>query len=1619
MRVQLLVLTAIFGCGSDPSSPQASDVPSSADGTTVAPITVSIVAPIEDELSGVVSFRVEAAPAALVASLEAVVPQGLVDTDSRPEVLIADWDTAAAPDGAVTLVFRATSTSGETVLAQRTVTLENAGTGAIGGRVLAARPVRDADVTLVAFSGLAPGLVLGSGRTDADGQFQVTVDVPGYDDLVLVRVGGPDARLPSMIGGADELFGEGEELATLVHYTDGKATPPVLVTALTTLGVPLAQARLKTSAADAVSSAMRDLLEHVFRPLPPGQDARDVAPEDVTTLASSGPDAVVAVGLVHAGLAQQAKDLGVSMPALLRALGRDLRSGVFDGKDEVGAAISVGGTPIDLDATRWRLAAAVDAFLGGPSNASGLDYDDLAADGGLYDDLSEDTGPLYPAGEAAETYDPAPPKLSFVEPTPAEDAWQTHAFAAVVHAEDKSLPVTFVVEAPAVSADALTATSNTATVTLTASAFEPGPLTLTVKGTDAAGNSATVTRTVLVDASEPEVAIVSPVDGAVVSGAALTVSGTASDTGSGVAAVTVLVGASTTLVDVVDGVWSTEVTLPGASAKIDVLATDVAGNVGTTYASVGLDTTPPIVEVGSPEAGHPYRSEGTKVEAKVVDDESGIASATATVGDAVVPLALAAASASGFVALPEAEGPAEVVVAATNGAGVATQVTVPVIVDDSVPTCTSHVLGVKTGSTRWVTSANAPLVITGLHDNGPPNGLAIKGYVKVTGDIPEVSMPFTEDEPDITVPLDLSPLLPAGQLALTLADVAGNAWTGTFDVALDDEPPDLVVTSPADNSFVSGAEVTVSGTVTDSKSGYPKVSVSVGGSVTEAGFSMDGWQADVTLPSGTGPHPILVTATDAAGNSTTTTVKVSIDATPPEFGNGVPYQGQPHQSGKLDVTIPVTDFESKVVSVEAQVDVDAPVPLAFDAGFAAWKGSVTLPEGDGDSKVTLTATNGAGGVATKVVTVLRDNSPPSMSSADLGLWNGVLGQHFVSQPKNDLLLHGVVDQGIANDLVVKGSVSVQAPALGPMVDFDSGGEVTLAIDVGALLPAGPLVVEAIDVAGNVATLTLNVTLDVSGPALAIVTPQPTGGTPEYWTPQSTVTLTGTASDAETGVVSVVATDGKTTLPAVLNGTGWTVASFPVPDPSQTIVVTATDGLGNTSTTSLAVRRDTEPPIIATVATSYKAETAALYAKPCTVPLELTAPTDVGGFVKIEKLADRLEWTTPADVAKYNLPVFQVAITDGQGATLTQMATTYRFYRLGKALTDPRPLPADQRGPVAIPCCSTAKGAKDFAWKPESLPDALVISATDLAGNTTSKSFTFELKVAAPPLCFELVTPPATTSDVTYFGYDKGNLQNMFKAGAAPTRLGQYRARNSSIVPLRFVPQADLKITTRAFGKRAAFNVGIANPQPCSAGACAVDQCRVCSFVDYTGSACEAWTAVTSHKAATPAVTRTSTFVAVSSTGSPTPLVPDAAGAYVVPAGEERFVNALVPLGDTCMLGAPSTYKDYKKHSNGTTTAASYTAYTVKLDFASGCTAAKDTAGDDAACALNDGTGVKSYGFETPQYVTELDVLPAGFPSFTQGLDGGFSFVTVDLPGLGFPSFAPAATIPSTPNYKDY
>jgi hypothetical protein len=431
--------------------------------------------------------------------------------------------------------------------------------------------------------------------------------------------------------------------------------------------------------------------------------------------------------------------------------------------------------------------------------------------------------------------------------------------------------------------------------------------------------------------------------------------------------------------------------------------------------------------------------------------------------------------------------------------------------------------------------------------------------------------------------------------------------------AVDDAVPSVAITSPADGAIVSdAAHVLVTGTASDNETG---VTLTVNG--RSVAVAADGtFQTTVDL-TGLSPATITAVATDAAGNSATAKVTVTI-LPPPVLTLTSPAPGSFVNTRLVNISGGSGTSTSVTVNGQAATITNGAFSITgFDLGP------------DGVHTLTITGVNRAG--ATTISPVLTSDTAPPVVNASItpapnaAGWNkspatvtftcsdatsGVAScpaQVVISNETASQTVSGTATDRAGNHAAASATVKLDktAPALaittpaagttvtsagltvsGTVSDALSGvAAVTCngaaasvangAFTCSVTLTAGENVISvtAADAAGNAGTSTVSVTYNPDSQLPSVAITAPVNGT---FTKSSSVTVTGTASDD----VAVASVKVNGTLATLTNGAWSATIALSAGDGAKTITAVATDTSDKQSSASVTITFDTTPPNVA-------------------------------------------------------------------------------------------------------------------------------------------------------------------------------------------------------------------------------------------------------------------------------------------------------------------------------------------------------------------------------------------------------------------------------------------------------
>lgn len=733
--------------------------------------------------------------------------------------------------------------------------------------------------------------------------------------------------------------------------------------------------------------------------------------------------------------------------------------------------------------------------------------------------------------------------------------------------------------------------------TLTGQAFvlENMPLaegqnTISVDASDLAGNKGTAIVTVNLDTANPQIFVTTPADGLLTRNSRLTVSGTVSEP-----LTSLLVNGQAVTVNSL--AFTTTVTLSEGANSIVLEAIDRAGNKGAVTFNVTLDSTPPtvpaleslttpvnnpiVVVKGSAEPGSSVTlSVGGVQLANTTADAVGLFSFTGltlTEGETIFTAqATDLAGNTGQTSAPlavtlDTKAPVVAVIAPLDKAILNTRVVaVTGTIDDPTAAVTVNGLPALNSGGIWTLEgftlqegSNALLVeardpagnkgsatATVTLDTVPPavsittpvDGLYTNILlVTATGTVNEevasitingvVASVSTTSPSSSTFTAVLTLTEGVNTIVVTAVDRAGNSASSTVTATLDTVAPQLTVIGPADGALLNSGQITFGGAAAE-----PVVSVLVNGIAAQVG-SNGGYTLPVTLAEGS--NSLTVTATDRAGNSSTSTITVNLDSTPP---------AAPLLNAQL------TPTRTAATTVAGQAEANSTVTLfnngvpvatlKADAAGLFSVADVTLAEGN--NPFTAQAADAAGNIGqlSAPLTVVLDTKAPviTVTAPQAGA--------LVSAAQ--VTISGTVDEPLA-------SLTVNVAST-PLSNLTFEYVMTLAAGENSAL------ITATDLAGNIATNTVTVLRDSTPPKVVIIAPLY-----GQLTNSSQVQISGTVDDADAAL-----TVGGAAV--VLVNKAFSVG-YVLSDGDNSIQVRAVDKAGNEGVATVTVTLDAQPPVV--------------------------------------------------------------------------------------------------------------------------------------------------------------------------------------------------------------------------------------------------------------------------------------------------------------------------------------------------------------------------------------------------------------------------------------------------------
>ncbi|MEJ2075731.1 MAG: hypothetical protein P8X79_19960, partial [Reinekea sp.] len=492
----------------------------------------------------------------------------------------------------------------------------------------------------------------------------------------------------------------------------------------------------------------------------------------------------------------------------------------------------------------------------------------------------------------------------------------------------------------------------------------------------------------------------------------------------------------------------------------------------------------------------------------------------------------------------------------------------------------------------------------------------------------------------------------------------------------------------------------------------------------------------------------MLTAVDGAGNHTELQQIFSADVTPPQFSQW----HVPSLTNKETVAVSVLVFDqySGVEQVRLLVN-DQPVPVTLTSATSATTGSqlvnATVALTEGTNNLAFSATDVLGNRVTNTFAINRDSTAPVLSLAEpASPWQLDAQYQLTGTVTDD-------NAGIA-------SVSLGSEQL--LVADDRFTSVQTLVD-----GLNQMTVKARDLAGNVSEATIEVGRDQLAPELTLDQSSTLVTNDRHWH------ISGHATDAHSGVARLVAqfADANEQPIPVVDGAFDTVLTLPEGKSTGELILT--DQVGLSARQALTTLLDQTAPVIALAYNgSALTEATSLFIDQPDLVVDLAVQDDSAGLASIEVLLNGAR--IPTTVTSTTLALTLANGTNALSVTAIDNAGNQSQQAIQLTLDQTPPTitwlsdtdPTNNPDMAVMWQVTDASGIREqqltlngqaVTWQPSNDDfeatvtlnegqNTLIVSAIDLAGNTTQQTFTRQLDTQAPTLT--LASLPATTAQNT-------------------------------------------------------------------------------------------------------------------------------------------------------------------------------------------------------------------------------------------------------------------------------
>ncbi len=291
---------------------------------------------------------------------------------------------------------------------------------------------------------------------------------------------------------------------------------------------------------------------------------------------------------------------------------------------------------------------------------------------------------------------------------------------------------------------------------------------------------------------------------------------------------------------------------------------------------------------------------------------------------------------------------------------------------------------------------------------------------------------------------------------------------------------------------------------------------------------------------GEGNYQIVVTATDTTGHAAQVIRNLIFDATSPVL----------HINEPSNNTVTTNPTQRILGTVTDEVLLAVLTVNGLEQALVSNSFETTVALSDGSNTITLIATDAVGNNTTEIRTITLDQVDPGLTVSTLDnqtTSNATLNVSGTASDNNQL---GIVTVNGVTTTVTSGSFSY------PFV-LESG--------------SNTITIVATDTAGNSTTVIRTVTLDRDAPTLTVITPADNSATAAVQ-----ATITGSCSDAAHVSVQL---NSQTPQTAAITAGSYTL-TVNLSEGQNTLTVTATDAVGNSSSAARTITYDATAPTLA-------------------------------------------------------------------------------------------------------------------------------------------------------------------------------------------------------------------------------------------------------------------------------------------------------------------------------------------------------------------------------------------------------------------------------------------------------